>query len=148
MEGGDIHVLGRGAVLIGMGERSTPMGVEILARELFRHRASNPDLVSAFRFERPVRRRGKRRSVRPRVAINAADRCSDEPLGWGPSRRHALGAMVGDVAGVEDPPPAGGSVTFCCRAKTGGMACIHRVKWRKMSALKTAAKKHHTDTKV
>jgi arginine deiminase len=36
LEGGDIHVLGRGAVLIGMGERTTPMGVEILARELFR----------------------------------------------------------------------------------------------------------------
>jgi arginine deiminase len=40
LEGGDIHVLGRGAVLIGMGERSTPMGVEILARELFRHGAA------------------------------------------------------------------------------------------------------------
>lgn len=36
LEGGDIHVLGRGVVLIGMGERSTPMGVEILARSLFR----------------------------------------------------------------------------------------------------------------
>ncbi|MDQ2957327.1 MAG: arginine deiminase [Actinomycetota bacterium] len=36
LEGGDIHVLGRGVVLIGMGERSTPMGVEILTRELFR----------------------------------------------------------------------------------------------------------------
>ncbi|MEY9857776.1 arginine deiminase [Catenulispora sp. GAS73] len=35
LEGGDIHVLGRGVVLIGMGERTTPMGVEILARELF-----------------------------------------------------------------------------------------------------------------
>jgi arginine deiminase len=35
-EGGDIHVLGRGAVLIGMGERTTPMAVEVLARELFR----------------------------------------------------------------------------------------------------------------
>jgi arginine deiminase len=40
LEGGDIHVIGRGAVLVGMGERSTPMGVEILARELFRHRAA------------------------------------------------------------------------------------------------------------
>ena len=40
LEGGDIHVLGRGAVLIGMGERSTPMGVEILARALFRHHAA------------------------------------------------------------------------------------------------------------
>jgi arginine deiminase len=36
LEGGDIHPLGSGVVLIGMGERSTPMGVEILARELFR----------------------------------------------------------------------------------------------------------------
>jgi arginine deiminase len=35
LEGGDIHVLGRGAVLIGMGERTTPMGVELLARRLF-----------------------------------------------------------------------------------------------------------------
>lgn len=40
LEGGDVHVLGRGAVLIGMGERTTPMAVEILARELFRHRAA------------------------------------------------------------------------------------------------------------
>lgn len=40
LEGGDIHVLGRGVVLIGMGERSTPMAVEILARELFRHQAA------------------------------------------------------------------------------------------------------------
>jgi arginine deiminase len=40
LEGGDIHVLGRGAVLIGMGERTTPMGVELLARGLFRHGAA------------------------------------------------------------------------------------------------------------
>jgi arginine deiminase len=36
LEGGDIHVLGRGVVLVGMGERTTSMGVEILARALFR----------------------------------------------------------------------------------------------------------------
>jgi arginine deiminase len=35
IEGGDVHVLGHGAVLIGMGERTTPMAVEILARSLF-----------------------------------------------------------------------------------------------------------------
>src|SRR6266536_2325707 len=33
-EGGDIHVLGGGAVMIGMGERTTPMGVETLARRV------------------------------------------------------------------------------------------------------------------
>ncbi len=35
LEGGDIHVLGRGVVLIGMGERTTPQSVGLLARKLF-----------------------------------------------------------------------------------------------------------------
>ncbi|KQV05270.1 arginine deiminase [Leifsonia sp. Root112D2] len=35
IEGGDIHVLGDGVVLIGMGERTTPMAVEMLAQALF-----------------------------------------------------------------------------------------------------------------
>ena len=35
VEGGDVHVLGNGAVLAGMGERTTPMAVEILSRALF-----------------------------------------------------------------------------------------------------------------
>jgi arginine deiminase len=34
-EGGDIHVIGDGAVLIGMSERTTPQGVERLAKRLF-----------------------------------------------------------------------------------------------------------------
>jgi arginine deiminase len=36
-EGGDILVIGNGAVMIGMGERTTPQGIEFLAREYFRH---------------------------------------------------------------------------------------------------------------
>jgi arginine deiminase len=35
LEGGDIHVIAPGVVLIGMGERTTAMGVEALARQLF-----------------------------------------------------------------------------------------------------------------
>ncbi|PZR97155.1 MAG: arginine deiminase [Candidatus Nephthysia bennettiae] len=35
-EGGDVHVLGNGAVMIGMGERTTPMAVEMLSAALFR----------------------------------------------------------------------------------------------------------------
>ena len=35
MEGGDIHVLAEGVVMIGMGERTSPSGVETLARRLF-----------------------------------------------------------------------------------------------------------------
>ncbi len=35
MEGGDVHVLGHGAVLVGMSERTTPQAVERLAQQLF-----------------------------------------------------------------------------------------------------------------
>jgi len=35
VEGGDVHPVGHSTVLIGMGERTTPMAVEILARALF-----------------------------------------------------------------------------------------------------------------
>jgi len=35
LEGGDILVIGNGCVLIGMGERTKPAGVELLARRLF-----------------------------------------------------------------------------------------------------------------
>ncbi|MBY3788193.1 arginine deiminase [Photobacterium carnosum] len=37
IEGGDVLVLGKGAVLIGMSERTTPQGVEHLASNLFKH---------------------------------------------------------------------------------------------------------------
>jgi arginine deiminase len=40
LEGGDIHVLGHGAVMVGLGERSTSMGVENLARNLFNRGAA------------------------------------------------------------------------------------------------------------
>ena len=35
IEGGDVHTLGNGAVMIGMGERTSPQSVGILARTLF-----------------------------------------------------------------------------------------------------------------
>ena len=35
IEGGDVLVIGQGAVLVGMGERTTPQAVEALARRLF-----------------------------------------------------------------------------------------------------------------
>ena len=35
IEGGDVHVIGHDAVLIGMGERTTPMAIETVARALF-----------------------------------------------------------------------------------------------------------------
>jgi arginine deiminase len=41
LEGGDIHVIAPGVVLIGMGERTTPSGAEILTRRLFRTRQAH-----------------------------------------------------------------------------------------------------------
>jgi arginine deiminase len=35
IEGGDVHVIGHGAVLIGMGERTSPMAIETVAHALF-----------------------------------------------------------------------------------------------------------------
>ncbi|MEU8342083.1 arginine deiminase [Spirillospora sp. NPDC048832] len=35
IEGGDVHVLGNGVVLIGMSERTTPQAIELLAQRLF-----------------------------------------------------------------------------------------------------------------
>ena len=35
IEGGDVHPVGHGTVVMGMGERTTPMAVEILSRALF-----------------------------------------------------------------------------------------------------------------
>ena len=37
IEGGDILVIGNGAVMIGMGERTTPQGIEVLARSYFKN---------------------------------------------------------------------------------------------------------------
>lgn len=37
IEGGDVHVIGNRSVLIGMGERTTPMAVEMVAQALFDH---------------------------------------------------------------------------------------------------------------
>ena len=41
IEGGDVHVIGHGAVLIGMGERTTPMAVETVAHRAVRRRAGD-----------------------------------------------------------------------------------------------------------
>ncbi len=40
IEGGDVETIGNGAVMIGMGERTSPQSVGILARTLFQHQAA------------------------------------------------------------------------------------------------------------
>jgi arginine deiminase len=45
VEGGDVEVIGSGAVMVGMGERTTPQAVSLLARNLFRAGAAKQVLA-------------------------------------------------------------------------------------------------------
>lgn len=45
IEGGDITVIGNGAVMIGIGERTTPQGAEVLSRRLFETGAAKKIIV-------------------------------------------------------------------------------------------------------
>ncbi|ODS10210.1 arginine deiminase [Vibrio scophthalmi] len=45
IEGGDVLVIGKGAVLIGMSERTTAQGVENLAAQLFKHNQAKQVIV-------------------------------------------------------------------------------------------------------
>jgi len=53
-EGGDIMVIGNGTVMVGMGERTTPQGVEILAQNYFAR--SGGDVTSVIAVELPQAR--------------------------------------------------------------------------------------------
>jgi arginine deiminase len=53
VEGGDIMVIGNGAVMVGMGERTTPQGVEVLARQLF----ASGDVTTVIAVELPKARK-------------------------------------------------------------------------------------------
>jgi len=41
LEGGDVHVIGNATVMVGMGERTNAMAVEMLAAELFAHHGAD-----------------------------------------------------------------------------------------------------------
>jgi arginine deiminase len=50
VEGGDVMPLGKGVAMIGMGERTSPQAVALIARELFKHGAA--ELVLAVMLPR------------------------------------------------------------------------------------------------
>ena len=89
LEGGDVLVIGRGAVLIGMGERTRPGAVELLAERLFAAGAAErviavalPERRSAMHLD-TVHDPGRRRRVhdlpgRPRRARRPT-RCGPAP---------------------------------------------------------------------
>jgi arginine deiminase len=52
LEGGDILVIGNGAVLVGMGERTTPVAVELLAERLFAAEAAREVIAVSLPAQR------------------------------------------------------------------------------------------------
>ncbi|RAG85070.1 arginine deiminase [Streptacidiphilus pinicola] len=54
IEGGDVAVLGNGTVLVGLGERTTPAGIEHLAMRLFAAGAANRVIVAELPKSRAV----------------------------------------------------------------------------------------------
>ena len=52
IEGGDVLVIGNGAVMIGMGERTSPQAVEALARRLFAANAASTVIAVALPAQR------------------------------------------------------------------------------------------------
>ncbi|GAA3560017.1 arginine deiminase [Nonomuraea rosea] len=52
IEGGDIHVVGDGTVLVGMSERTTPQAIELLARRLFEAGAADRVIAAALPSKR------------------------------------------------------------------------------------------------
>lgn len=62
VEGGDVHVLGRGSIMIGMSERTTPQAIELLAQPRW---AATP-CSSAANPRRPASSSGTWRTRSPR----------------------------------------------------------------------------------
>ena len=56
VEGGDVHVIGNGTVMIGIGERTSPMGAEILTQRLFATGQAHTVICSTTRRVRRISR--------------------------------------------------------------------------------------------
>ena len=112
IEGGDVHVIGHGAVLIGMGERTSPMAVESVARALFaNHQATTVVAIElphshAFMHLDTVM---SMVDVATFVLYPYFDRhlrswtltASDDPDGFSVSRNHSLWDTLAEVLEVE-----------------------------------------------
>lgn len=93
VEGGDVHVLGASAVMIGMGERTTPQGVEMLAERLF-----DLDVVSeVLAVELPERRA----FMHLDTALTQVDRDAFSVYPYGPDAWRCWRLTPGRGSGVE-----------------------------------------------
>jgi len=112
IEGGDVHVIGKGAVLIGMGERTSPMAVESVARALFVSRQATRVVAIELPHSHAFMHLDTVMSmvdVGTFVLYPYFDRhlrswtitASDEPDGFSVSRNHSLWDTLAEILEVE-----------------------------------------------
>ena len=82
LEGGDILVIGNGCVLIGMGERTTPAGVELYARRLFAAGAAREVIAVSMPAQRSSMHLDTVMTMVDRDAFTIYPELKDELRGW------------------------------------------------------------------
>ncbi len=99
VEGGDVLVLGRGAVLVGMSERTTPQGVERVAQRLFETGSATQVVALAMPQERAFMHLDT-------VMTMVDDHTFTEYAGLGalPSYRITPGDADGELVITDHPP--------------------------------------------
>ncbi len=112
VEGGDVHVLGHGAVMIGMGERSTPMAAELLAAALFRAGQANRVIAVELPASRAMMHLDTVLTMIDRDAFVQYPYLERQPRSWtltpngddytvSVTRNHDLWETVAEVLGVD-----------------------------------------------
>ncbi|MEV8550177.1 arginine deiminase [Streptomyces glaucescens] len=96
LEGGDIHVVGNGAVMVGMGERTTPQAVENLAARLFTERTATRLIAVQLPYERAYMHLDTVLTMVDRDAFVLYPGLADSLRSWTltPSERHEAGFAV------------------------------------------------------
>jgi arginine deiminase len=112
VEGGDVTVIGNGAVMIGMGERTTPQGVETLSRLLFQRGHARKVIVVELPHARSFMHLDTAMTMVDRDAFSVYPYLPDElrsftltPLGRGGDYRVAenvdLFAVIAEALGLD-----------------------------------------------
>jgi arginine deiminase len=96
LEGGDVLVIGNGCVLIGMGERTRPAGVELLARRLFDAAAAERVIAVSMPAQRSSMHLDTVMTQVDRDAFTIYPQIRDELVGF------TLTPAAGGVAECED----------------------------------------------
>jgi arginine deiminase len=107
LEGGDVLVIGNGAVLVGMGERTRPGAVELLAERLFEAGAANRVIAVAMPERRSAMHLDTIMTQVDRDAFTIFPGVRDELVAYtlrpdaAAEREDDLFAAVADAVGVE-----------------------------------------------